>query len=244
MAILMVPGFNGSEAEHWQSRWEAALGGVERVQQEHWDAPEFDVWLAVLAHHVRSRPGAVLVGHSLGATLIAHMAVRHPDLDVGGALLVAPADPDVRRSRVPGIASFGPLPIEPLGFPAILVASRTDPHMAQIVPGSSPICGKQPLLMPEMPGTSTSPPAIVPGRRGFITWPACRSGIVRSHSLPCRGRRPVRDTPGKRLAGCGSSDLLSYAAKQSRVIAIGAWATALLSRQTRWTSFCCRIATL
>ncbi len=131
MTILMVPGFNNSGPEHWQSRWEATLDHVERVQQEHWDAPELDIWLAVLAHHVKSRPGAILVGHSLGATLIAHLALRHPDLDVGGALLVAPADPDVRRSRVPGIGSFGPLPIEPLGFPAILVASRTDPHMAQ-----------------------------------------------------------------------------------------------------------------
>jgi predicted alpha/beta hydrolase family esterase len=131
MTILMVPGFNGSEPEHWQSRWEAALDEVERVQQEHWDTPELDTWLTVLVHHVKRRPGAILVGHSLGATLIAHLALRHPDLEVGGALLVAPADPDVRRSRVPGIASFGPLPIEPLGFPAILVASRTDPHMAQ-----------------------------------------------------------------------------------------------------------------
>ncbi|WP_404295302.1 RBBP9/YdeN family alpha/beta hydrolase (plasmid) [Microvirga sp. RSM25] len=131
MTILMIPGFKGSEPEHWQSRWEAALHDVERVQQEHWDAPDLDVWLAVLVHHVKRRPGALLVGHSLGATLIAHLALRHPDLDIGGALLVAPADPDLRRSRVPGIASFGPLPIEPFGFPAILVASRTDPHMAQ-----------------------------------------------------------------------------------------------------------------
>ncbi|KLK92983.1 hypothetical protein AA309_11470 [Microvirga vignae] len=131
MTILMVPGFKGSEPEHWQSRWEAELNDVERVQQVHWDAPDLGVWLAVLAHHVKRRPGAILVGHSLGAILIAHLALRHPDLDIGGALLVAPADPEVRRSRVPGITSFGPLPVEPLGFPAILVASRTDPYMAQ-----------------------------------------------------------------------------------------------------------------
>jgi len=131
MAILMVPGFKGSEPEHWQSRWETELDDVERVQQEHWDAPDLEVWLAVLVHHVKSRPGTILVGHSLGATLIAHLALRHPDLDIGGALLVAPADPDLRRSRVPGIASFGPLPTDPLGFPAIVVASRTDPHMVQ-----------------------------------------------------------------------------------------------------------------
>jgi predicted alpha/beta hydrolase family esterase len=59
--------------------------------------------------------------------------VRYPELDVGAAPLVAPTDPELRRNtaRVPGLRSFRPLPQEPLAFPAILVASRTDPYMAQ-----------------------------------------------------------------------------------------------------------------
>lgn len=131
MTILIVPGLYDSEPAHWQSRWEAELDGAERVQQADWHAPELESWVETLLDHVRKRPGAILVGHSLGATLIAHLAARHPELDIGGALLVAPADPELRISRVRGIASFGPLPLEPFSFPAILVASRTDPYMAQ-----------------------------------------------------------------------------------------------------------------
>ena len=131
MTILVVPGLHDSEPAHWQSRWEAGLSDIERVQQADWHAPHLETWLATLRERAENRPGAILIGHSLGATLIAHLAARHPDLEIGGALLVAPADPELRISRVHGIASFGPLPAEPFGFPAILVASRTDPYMAQ-----------------------------------------------------------------------------------------------------------------
>lgn len=131
MTILIVPGLYNSEPAHWQSRWEAELPYAERVQQAEWQAPDLEAWLAALRDHVQRRPGAILIGHSLGATLIAHLAARDPQLPIGGALLVAPADPELRISRVRGIASFGPLPSEPFSFPAILVASRTDPYMAQ-----------------------------------------------------------------------------------------------------------------
>jgi predicted alpha/beta hydrolase family esterase len=131
MTVLIIPGLYGSEPDHWQSRWESELEDAERVRQEDWNRPDLETWLGTLVHSVRRRPGAILVGHSLGATLIAHLAVRHPDLDVGGALLVAPADPELRQAPVPDCASFAPLPTDPFGFPAILVASRTDPYMAQ-----------------------------------------------------------------------------------------------------------------
>ncbi|MEZ2410342.1 RBBP9/YdeN family alpha/beta hydrolase [Bosea sp. RCC_152_1] len=129
MTVLIVPGLYGSEPAHWQSRWESEIDGVERVEQDDWDAPELEAWLSTLRRHVERRPGAVLVGHSLGSTLIAHLADRYPDLDIGGALLAAPADPELRASRIRGIASFGPVPDKPLPFPAIVVASRTDPYM-------------------------------------------------------------------------------------------------------------------
>jgi len=131
MPILIIPGLNGSEPQHWQSLWEADIADARRVHQADWSNPDRDLWLARLVEEVKRSPGAILVGHSLGATLIAHLAELHPDLPIGGALLAAPADPDLRRVRVPGIASFAPLPLAPFPFPAILVASRTDPHMSQ-----------------------------------------------------------------------------------------------------------------
>lgn len=129
MSVLIVPGLYDSEPAHWQSRWEAELDKAERVQQRDWNAPRLGEWLDALRSHVLRRPGSVLVGHSLGATLIAHLAARYPDLPVAGALLVAPADPQLRVSRIHGISSFGPVPHEPFPFPAIVVASRTDPFM-------------------------------------------------------------------------------------------------------------------
>jgi hypothetical protein len=129
MTVLIVPGLYGSEPAHWQSRWEAEVAQAERVQQDDWGAPQLEAWVDTLRRHVLKRPGAILVGHSLGSTLIAHLAARHPGLPIGGALLVAPADPELRASRIRGIAAFGPVPDEPFGFPAIVVASRTDPYM-------------------------------------------------------------------------------------------------------------------
>jgi len=133
MKLIFIPGRRGSEPAHWQSCWQRVYPGALRAEQADWSAPDLDTWLAVVAGLVRRNPGAILVGHSLGAVLVAHLSVRHPELDVGGALIVAPADPDLRRNgaRVPGLRSFGPLPQAPLAFPSILVASRTDPAMAQ-----------------------------------------------------------------------------------------------------------------
>jgi len=131
MTVLIIPGLHGSGPAHWQSQWQASMPDAERVELTKWHSPDLATWLDCLVAHVCRRPGAILVGHSLGATLVAQLSAHHPELDVGGALLVAPADPERRRSKIPGIATFGPLPIDPLNFPAILVASQTDPFMAQ-----------------------------------------------------------------------------------------------------------------
>lgn len=70
----------------------------------------------------------VLIAHSLGVVAVAHAAPALPPDHVRGAFLVAP--PDVESpDRVPAIVRlFAPLPRDPLPFPSLLVASRTDPH--------------------------------------------------------------------------------------------------------------------
>jgi predicted alpha/beta hydrolase family esterase len=129
---LIVPGLHGSEPQHWQSCWEHELPDAYRVIQADWSRPDRDAWLVRLTQEIERRPGAVLVGHSLGATLIAHLAALRPDLPVGGALLVAPADPAPLHTHFLGAPSFAPLPTARFAFPAIVVASRNDPHMPQI----------------------------------------------------------------------------------------------------------------
>jgi uncharacterized protein len=129
MATLFIPSPDGAEPPYWQRRWEAELDDAETAGQANRNELDFEQQLAALLGRVRRAPGSILVGHALGATLIAHLAARHPELNVGGALLVAPVDPERRWSRVPEERRFAPLPLEPFSFPAMLVASRTDGDM-------------------------------------------------------------------------------------------------------------------
>lgn len=126
---LIIPGYHGSPAGHWQRHWAADNPLVEIVEQEDFDHPVLTDWLHVLEMHLSSAPGAVLVAHSLGCALVAHLAGRPSASHIGGALLVAPADADGFAGEDPGFADFAPLPTAALPFPSIVVASRNDPFM-------------------------------------------------------------------------------------------------------------------
>jgi len=129
-AVLIVPGLHNSAPDHWQSHWERALPAAIRVEQDDWDRPTLGEWVERLVHAVRRNPGAILVGHSLGCALIAHLAFLRGGRDIAGALLVAPAD--VNREGPAGrlLRDFGPMPLVGLPFPSITVASRNDPYVA------------------------------------------------------------------------------------------------------------------
>jgi predicted alpha/beta hydrolase family esterase len=130
MTTLIIPGLHGSGPGHWQHRWLTELDDAVLVEQRDWSRPDRDAWLANAARAVEAHPGALLVGHSLGAILITHLAAECPDLPIGGALLVAPADVEAASGKVPGIAGFAPIPTRPLAFPSIVVASRDDAWMS------------------------------------------------------------------------------------------------------------------
>lgn len=130
MTTLILPGLYGSGIGHWQRLWLDTLDDAILVAQDDWHRPNRAAWIARAAEAVQRHPGAVLVGHSLGAVLIAHLAAARPDLPIAGALLVAPADVESEAAAAAGLADFAPLPTAPLPFPSILVASRDDPWMA------------------------------------------------------------------------------------------------------------------
>ncbi|MGW4650002.1 RBBP9/YdeN family alpha/beta hydrolase [Kitasatospora sp. NPDC004289] len=123
---LVLPGFQNSDHDHWQSVWERTdPARFRRVQQADWDEPKVGDWVAVLDRAVREAEGpVVLVAHSLGCTTVAHWAAN-PDGKVIGALLVAP--PDIDTAEVPELVNFRPVPLRPLPFPSTLVASGDDP---------------------------------------------------------------------------------------------------------------------
>jgi predicted alpha/beta hydrolase family esterase len=122
---LIVPGLDGSPAPHWQHWWAATDPKALMVDLSDPSRPSPAVWEIELAATILHHPGCVLVGHSLGAVLIARILTKWPQVKVRAALLVAPAE--TRGSD--RIGQFGPIPELPLGVPATVVASRNDPWM-------------------------------------------------------------------------------------------------------------------
>lgn len=128
--VLILPGWQGSSPDHWQSRWERAHGYT-RVEQHDWQRPLRGDWMARLEQVLLplSEP-AVLVAHSLGCVHVAAWAAHSRNMHrVKGALLVAPPDTerDDLRQQLP---SWSPLPRRLLPFPAVVMASSDDPFCA------------------------------------------------------------------------------------------------------------------
>jgi len=128
--ILVVPGLGGSGETHWQTHLQRVLHGTTRVEQDDWERPDLVRWLDRLAWAIELWPDAVLVAHSLGCPLVAHLAHRRPDLDIAAALLVAPADVDSARHTPHQTHGFAPIPRRPLRFRSIVVASTNDSYIA------------------------------------------------------------------------------------------------------------------
>lgn len=127
---LILPGLNGSPEGHWQHYWTEDDPHAEMVEQEDWSQPRLVDWLHNLeARLAAGRPGVILVAHSLGCSLVAALSGRPSASHVGGALLVAPADPDALTDRHPTTSEFGRGHGTPLPFASVLVASRDDPFM-------------------------------------------------------------------------------------------------------------------
>jgi predicted alpha/beta hydrolase family esterase len=127
-SIVIVPGIGNSDADHWQSHWEAAWPRAARIAPASWDAPDLPDWIAALDAAVAAAPTPpVVVCHSLGCLLFAHWraaAVR----PVHGAFLVAVPDPEGPNFPVAAQA-FARLPDGTLGDrPVLAIASTDDPY--------------------------------------------------------------------------------------------------------------------
>ena len=126
--VLLLPGWQNSGLDHWQSRWEL-LYGYQRVEQHDWMKPLRGDWITRLEEALleQSRP-CVLVAHSLGCLLVAAWsACSRNTARVQGALLVAPGDA-ARAELRPMLQSLAPVVMKRLPFPSVLVASHDDPY--------------------------------------------------------------------------------------------------------------------
>jgi len=128
--LLLLPGLYNSGPQHWQSLWEASMPNVVRVQQENWEQPELDLWMAQLTRYVdECKDDVILVAHSLGCALAVHWisSLKSSALhvkQVKGLFLVAP--PDVGQTTFPA-PSFSPMPETRLAVASVVVASDNDP---------------------------------------------------------------------------------------------------------------------
>lgn len=122
---LLIPGLDGSPDPHWQHWWALRDPDAIFVDLSRPQSPDPTLWELELAGTILQHPGAILVGHSLGAVLVARLLSRWANLDVAAAIMVAPAEPQGNAR----IARFGPIAELPLHLPSLVIASRNDPWM-------------------------------------------------------------------------------------------------------------------
>ncbi|MES2941276.1 MAG: alpha/beta fold hydrolase [Pseudomonadota bacterium] len=124
--VLILPGWQNSGPDHWQSRWERAYGYT-RVEQHDWMRPLRGDWISRLEDVLLScDEPAVLVAHSLGCIQLAAWAAHSGNTDrVKAAMLVAPPDTerDDVRQMVPG---WAPVLKQKFPFTSIMFASSND----------------------------------------------------------------------------------------------------------------------
>ena len=135
--IVIVPGWQDSEPEHWQTRWAKSLKTARRVVQDDWDNPNREAWTRRIVETVSkaARP-VVLVAHSLGVPAVVFAGEALAQSNVIGAFLVAPADldhaafwPDTGGERWPpknGDGGYSHMPDGRLPFPAHLIVGNND----------------------------------------------------------------------------------------------------------------------
>ncbi|NBA97198.1 alpha/beta hydrolase [Pseudomonas sp. R5(2019)] len=126
---LIVPGWQGSPDDHWQTHWQNSLPNSARVEQADWVAPRRQDWVAALEAAIQAEDTPViLIAHSLGCITVAHWAAKAPVAllrRVRGALLVAPADVE-RPTCAEALRNFAPIPQILLPFPSQVVSSDND----------------------------------------------------------------------------------------------------------------------
>jgi uncharacterized protein len=131
--VLVLPGIGNSGPDHWQSHWERRDPTLERLLQGEWDAPRCADWMERLDAALEQwQTAVVLAAHSTACILVAHWAAAalpHRLGRVRGALLAAPSDPD-GPNYPEGPSGFSPVPLRPLPFDSIVIASSDDQYVS------------------------------------------------------------------------------------------------------------------
>jgi predicted alpha/beta hydrolase family esterase len=82
---LIVPGWQGSPDNHWQSHWQRSLPNSARVEQPDWLTPQRRDWVQALEQAIAAESSPViLIAHSLGCITVAHWAAQASPTCCGG----------------------------------------------------------------------------------------------------------------------------------------------------------------
>ena len=115
--VLLLPGWQNSGPDHWQSQWQTTHGYT-RVEQHDWQRPLRGDWISRLEDVLLARrhPGRDHDPCDSG----------NPQDTTGTVVLVAP--PDVEREDMrQRLPSWSPVPLQRLPFPTVVMASSNDP---------------------------------------------------------------------------------------------------------------------
>ena len=131
--ILILPGWQDSGQQHWQSIWLTKYLNAIKILQDDWMNPKKQAWVKTLDEFIEkyNDKEIILVGHSLACATIAYWSKEcfsKNSSKIKGALLVSPSDvekPDFPKE----IEGFSPMPLEPLNFKTIVVARADDPYV-------------------------------------------------------------------------------------------------------------------
>jgi len=131
--FLAIPGRGNSKSDHWMSHWCRAFPNSSRVLQAEWDKPDPADWIVGVDAAVAAAPRrVVLLAHSLAVATTVKWAARANESQLSkviAAFLVAASNVEDPDPSFDLIRSFAPMPMKRLSFPALVVASRTDPRV-------------------------------------------------------------------------------------------------------------------
>jgi predicted alpha/beta hydrolase family esterase len=130
VTFVIIPGLDGSDVHHWQSRWSAEwLPDTVRIQPSSWSDPDLGDWSDAITRAVDSATGdIVFITHSLGCHALAHWLGGSGTARIHGAFMVGPPDPLAPTFPVDRLPTFASLPAVALTVPSVLIASTDDPY--------------------------------------------------------------------------------------------------------------------
>jgi len=127
---FIIPGYQGSGLDHWQTWIQSKEPHFTRIEQRNWNEPNLEEWANQIEHTIANYnpQSVVLVAHSMGCHAVAEWSRRF-DRAIKAALLVAPPDALEVEAKILNCsiqqASFSKLP-----FRTALVASTNDPWIS------------------------------------------------------------------------------------------------------------------